>query len=99
MAKERQRRNGTTYEAPRYTVGIQKVDDPCCYLDAQEFDTLKEAEQVAAEESERLGRKTIVWDKEEMEIIKRFGQVPEPQPKPAQKRRGRGRTSSKEKSE
>jgi hypothetical protein len=96
MGKERPRRNGTTYEGPRYTVGVHTETDPCCYKDADEFDKLQEAELVAAEVSERLGRKPIVWDKEDMEIIKRFG-LPEPQPNPTQKCRGRGRTSSKEK--
>lgn len=88
----------TSYQkSPRYTVGLQKVNQSNCYLDFYETHSLTEAKEKAEAEAAEMGRIAIVYDRKEGIIYRTAATTTVPdnvekeKPPEGKKKRGRPR--------
>jgi hypothetical protein len=86
-------------DGKRFVAGLQKADDPCCYLDFFDSDTLNEAQMMATNSAKREQRKAIVFDRKNGQIAFRYDftvpkELPPEQPR---KQRERGKQPIKRK--
>ena len=85
-------------DGPRFVVGLQSKDDPCCFKDFFESDVLKRVKEEGQKAVEKHNRAVLIFDRKDPSGIVRIepDKPPEEVVKPAPVRKTRKKVEKKE---